>query len=349
MANILRQGLTSACAIALILITSCTPEQNQRPAPTKASSSPLRIVQLPITYSAVTHLADAKGHIRAQNLPYVIISVPAGPDLATALRAKGEASGAVGGIAITPVVTMIASGEQPVIIATTLTSNRQAKLVTFARGGITDDPTTLRGKRIGVTKNTNGDIYLSRLLKKGKVTNAQIVNGRPADLRALLVRGDIDAAILWDPFVLQAERTYRVDRDARRVPDRGEVLILVDPSLHTLAFNVVTTAEKLRRHRSELIKLLRALVSTEQFISTDRAGAQAELERWLNLDRGDLRDLFETTTFRVEVDEPSLQRWLREELAWWKEQHPDATIPTNVSPYVDSSLIAEIDPNRVKR
>ncbi len=337
----------TVCVIALLLLAACKAEPvntaRVEPAP------PLRIVQLPITYSAVTHLADSQGFIRAEGLPYAIISVPAGPDLATALRANRDDAGAVGGIAVTPVVTMIAAGDHPVVIATTLTSNRQVKLVTFAQIGITSDPASLHSKRIGVTKNTNGDIYLSRLLKKGKVSDAQIVNGRPADLRALLIRGDIDAAVLWDPFVVQSERTYRIERDARRVPNRGDIVILVDPTIDTLAFNIVTTAEKLRRHRPELVKLLRSLVRSDQFIASNRPQAQAELEKWLNVEKGDLGDFFETTTFHVELDQPSLRRWISEELVWWKENHPDATVPADVAQYMDGSLMAEIDTSRVKR
>ena len=147
----------------------------------------LRFAQLPITYSAVTHIADANGLYEAEGLDCRTISVPAGPDVVTAIRGTGGGSAHGGGIAITPVVTMVAAGDTPVILATTLSSNVRVRLVTFTESGITEDPATLRGHKIGVVLGTVGEIYLARLLGLGglSISDVATVNGRPADLRNL--------------------------------------------------------------------------------------------------------------------------------------------------------------------
>ena len=333
--------LTMAAVGALIFaLRGC----NQRP-----EDASLRFVQLPISYSAVTQIAEIEGYFKAEGLDYQLISVPAGPDIVTALRGGGGAAADVGGIAITPVVTMIGAGDQPVILATTLTSNRQAKLVTYAKNGITADPSTLKGKRIGVVRNTVGEIYLSRLLKKAGLGSADVtlVNGRPADLRSLLLRGDVDGAILWDPFVVQADREYRRLLAEGKTAPRGDPIVLVDPTLYTLAFNIVTTRSKLAERREALLKMLRAAIKAEAYMRENPKQAQASLEKWLNLEPGDLGDFFATTEFRVQLNVPLVKQWCKEELEWLREGRPDTKIPEDLSPFVDASLLRSIDPGRV--
>lgn len=326
---------------ALLFLRGCSKPPEQVKA--------LRFAQLPITYSAVTFIAEAKGYMRDEGLDYSSVSVPAGPDVVTALKGSGGSTADAGGIAITPVITMIGAGDHPVVLATTLSSTRQVKLVTFAQTGINENSATLKGKRVGVTRNTNGDIYLSRLLRKGglRSQDATLVNGRPADLRGLLIRGEIDAAILWDPFVVQAIREYRSQVEAGKTKSRGEPLVFVDPTLHTLAFNVVTTEEKLAGSREQLIRMLRALKRAEEFIRNNPKEAQSLIEQWLGLEDHDLDDFFATTEFRVSLDAGQVKQWMKEELEWLRENRPDAKVPDDLSPFVDSSLLKTLDASRV--
>lgn len=332
-------GFTAAAAAAgLLAVRSCDGGRGD---------ASLRFAQLPISYSAVTQTAEMERYFKAEGLDLQLISLPAGPDVVTALR--GGSAADVGGIAITPMVTMIGAGGEPVIIATTLTSNRQAKLVTFSKSGITENPSTLKGKRIGVVRNTVGEIYLSRLLKKGGLGNQDLtlINGRPADLRSLLLRGEIDAAVLWDPFIVQAEREYRLQLAEGKAAPRGDPLVLVDPTLYTLAFNIVTTRDKLSQKKEALVKMLRAAIKAEAYMRDNPKQAQAALEKWLNLEPGDLGDFFATTEFRVQLNVSQVKKWCREELEWLREGRPDTRTPEDLSPFVDASLLRSIDPDRV--
>lgn len=310
----------------------------------------LRFAQLPIADSTVTHLAEAKGYLDEAGLSYTAVSVPAGPDAVTSLRARGQGGATAAGIALTPVVTMVGAKDEPVILATTLQSNFSAQLITSSGTGITSDPGSLRGKRIGVVRNTVGDIYLYKLLRKGDLGEADVVlvNARPPELRALFVRGDVDAVILWDPFLQQAAREYRKLTSDKKEPSRGEPVVLVDPSLHTQIFNIVTTRQKLSDNREAFVRLLRALIRAERYIADDRAVAQAEAENWLNLQKGDLDDVFAKTEYRVHLNVPLLSRELKEQLEWLKLSRPDTYVPDNLSVYIDTSLLKEIDPDRVQ-
>lgn len=309
----------------------------------------IQFAQIPVTYSATTQVASDHSFYDAEDIKAIIVSVPAGPDVMNALRSRAAGSPVIGGIAITPVASMIGAGDHPIILATTLLSDRRVKLVTFDSSGISEDGNTLKGKRIGIVRNTVGDIYLSRLLEEAQLSqnDVTIANGRPADLKNLLLRGDLDAAILWDPFVVQSVREYRRDVKAGSALDRGKIKVLVEPGLYTLAFNVVTTREKLSGNRDQIKAFLRAVIKAGDYINDNRDTAAAELEHWLALSEDDLKDFVYTTDFRVHLNLPAVENWLKDELVWLKTINDETIIPQDISSYVDGSLLSEIDPSRV--
>ena len=335
---------------ALLVFPGCKRTSNENAGQPRSQGNSLRFAQIPISYSAVTHIAERKGYFTSDALAFSSFSVPAGPDVVTALKGTASAAADCGGIAVTPVITMIAAGDRPVVVATTLVSNHQAKLVTFADTGINENPVSLKGKRIGVVKNTNGDIYLSRLLQKGGLTRSDVVlvNGRPPDLRNLLLQGAIDAAVIWDPFIVQAQREYRKLIAENKAKSRGEVFVFVDPTVHTLAFNIVATRATCEKKRTELIEFLKGTVKAEQFIREQPEEAQRLLEEWLSLETGDLNDLMATTEFRIHLNVSQMKQWMKEELTWLKESQPDTQIPDDLSPFVDASFLKALEPDRVQ-
>lgn len=309
----------------------------------------LEAVELPITYSAVTHVAQAMGFMEEEGLDYRVVSVPAGPDLISALRMRGGRAADVGSIAVTPVVVMVGAGDHPVVLATLIQSNVRVQLVTLSGTGITDDPTSLKGKSVGFVGSTVGHIYLSRLLEKAGMTEEDVkgVNGRPADLRALLLRGDLDAAVLWDPFVTQFKReaSDRASRDASWAG--GEPRVYVDPDLYDLKFNVVAMKSNIERLRPSLLRFLRACIRGGDFIEGNRDESRQILEQWLNLEPGDLEEFLSTTSFRVGLHVRGMKSDMRAELEWLKRRDGSVRIPDDFTPYIDPSLLEEIDATRI--
>jgi len=309
----------------------------------------LTCTELPIAYSAVTHMAYDKGFISEEGLDYKLISVPAGPDVVTALRSGGDKAADCGTIAITPVITMIGGGGHPVVLATIMKSNQRVQLIAHLTSGITEDPTTLKGKKLGYVARTVGEVYLSKLLEKGGLSEKDVtlINGKPADLKALFLRGDIDAAILWEPFVAQAVRESK-NQEGEKGDMLGDPVVYVDPTLYTLRFNIVTTEEKLHEKREQILKFLRASIKAGYFIEENPKEARKLTEDWLKLGGSDLDGFFETTSFRVYLNVPEIKTAMNDELEWLRNRQPDTTVPKDLSPYVDASLLKSIAPDRVK-
>ncbi len=311
--------------------------------PVGQPASELRAVELPISYSAVTHLARTMGFVIREGLQYRVHSVPAGPDLINALRVTGSASVDLGSIATTPVAVMIGAGDRPVVLATLIASPAQVRLVALGTSGISADPTSLRGKRVGFVGSTVGEIYLSRLLAKVGMTESDIkgVNARPADLKALLLRGDLDAAVLWDPFIAQVARAAATAN--RGLPPR----VFVETGLYKLTFFLVSMRPTVTARRADLVRFLSACVKAGDAIESNRAQAQRELEVWLGLESGDLKYFVDTTSFRVHLDSKQVIADLRGELEWLRSRQPSTQVPDDLSSYVDQSVLASVDPSRV--
>ena len=336
-------GFSVVLIVALVILLWWTSKDRQAATTADQQSAELKAVELPISYSAVTHIAQSRGLIAEQGLDYRVLSVPAGPDVINALRVEGAGEVGLGSIATTPVAVMIGAGDQPVVLATLITSPAQVRLVTFESSGISADPASLRGKKVGFVGSTVGEIYLSRLLNKADLTEMDIkaVNARPADLKALLLRGDLDAAVLWDPFVAQVTREAAANNAA------NEPKILVDPGLYNLAFYLVAMRRTVDTRRPDLVRFLRACVSAGNAIESDRVAAQKELETWLGLEAGDLKYFLDTTSFKVHLDPDQVISDLNTELEWLRGRQATTQIPSDLSTYIDSSLLASIDASLV--
>ncbi|HWR39157.1 MAG TPA: aliphatic sulfonate ABC transporter substrate-binding protein [Patescibacteria group bacterium] len=77
--------------------------------------------------------------------------------------------------------------------------------------------TDLKGKKVATTKASYGQKLLVALLEKNGMTiqDIQFVHMSMDDLTAALVRGDVDAGVMWDPLITRME-------------DAGEIKVIAD-------------------------------------------------------------------------------------------------------------------------
>jgi ABC-type nitrate/sulfonate/bicarbonate transport system substrate-binding protein len=325
--------------LTIALVASCN-----KPA---AQVQSIRLSELVYPFSYATHLALTNGYFHEEGVNVVTIAASTGPDVVTALKAAREGAD-VGDTSITPIITMIAAGDQPVVIAETLKSDKPVVLAAFQSSGITADPNSLKSHKIGVTKNTLQDFYLSRLLKKAQLSPSDVtlVNGRPPELKALFLRGNIDAAVLMDPYIDQLKREYAGISQPQVFP-KGKLQLFVEPGLVPLHYLLVTTKRRLEDNRSAFVALLRAIQKSETYINQNNKAAQQEMERWLMLQPGDLDNFMLNSQFQIKLDIPELIPSFQAEFNWLKESRPDAVLPSDLSSYFDSTLLKEVAPGRV--
>ena len=79
----------------------------------------------------------------------------------------------------------------------------------------------LKGKKIGLNKGSNVHYLLVRALEKAGIAYDDVETAflPPADARAAFEQGDIDAWVIWDPFLADAE----ISSDARIIADATDL------------------------------------------------------------------------------------------------------------------------------
>lgn len=107
----------------------------------------------------------------------------------------------------------------------------------------------LRGRRVAVAFSTLGPFVLARALERSGVPLAAVTL-RGMTLGAMgvaLARGDVDAAVLYPPFSMQAERQQNLRRlfDSREIPGEIFDVLAIEPAW-------------LREHPAEVEALVRA-------------------------------------------------------------------------------------------
>ncbi|MCP5118860.1 MAG: ABC transporter substrate-binding protein, partial [bacterium] len=94
-----------------------------------------------------------------------------------------------------------------VIVATFASSGEHIRLIARRDRGITR-PSGLRGKKIGVSFGTGQEFYLDRFLEQNGLSRGDIqaINILPHAIVGPLARGDLDAAVAWEPFLYHAKQ-----------------------------------------------------------------------------------------------------------------------------------------------
>ncbi|MDY3555015.1 aliphatic sulfonate ABC transporter substrate-binding protein [Gemmata sp. JC717] len=170
------------------------------------------------TYSLLKASGALEPKVREHGLSVEWVEFPAGPPLLEALNAGSLDLGHAGD---SPPLFAQASGVPFVYIAASSPSPESSAIVVRS-GSAIHGPRDLKGKRIGFVKGSSAHTMVVRVLEKNGLAISDVtpVYLAPADARAALEGGGIDAWSIWDPYLAAAE----VGGRARRIADgRGYV------------------------------------------------------------------------------------------------------------------------------
>jgi ABC-type nitrate/sulfonate/bicarbonate transport system substrate-binding protein len=139
--------------------------------------------------------------------------------------------------------------------------------------GITDQASSLKGKKIGVLTGSTTEQYLRLYLEKNGMTEKDVtlVNLQVPDHPVSLQQGDVDAVVSWEPYVTQEVRG--LGSKAVTV-SRGEGLLgyviglgVLDPTLQS--------------SKAELVKFVSAVAEANAFIRKNPQKAAEDAANYL--------------------------------------------------------------------
>ncbi|MFT4194497.1 sulfonate ABC transporter substrate-binding protein [Ottowia sp.] len=191
-----------------------------------AASSPAwaqdKLLRIGIQKSSALHtLQKATGSLEQKLQPLGVsvkwVEFPAGPQLLEGLNVGAVDVGYVGEA---PPIFAQAAGAQFVYIGNDPASP-QAEAIVVPKDSPIRSVADLKGRKVVLNKGSNVHYLLARLVEQAgiKLADLQVVYLAPADARAAFESRNVDAWVIWDPFLAAAEKQLgaRVLADGRGV------------------------------------------------------------------------------------------------------------------------------------
>jgi NitT/TauT family transport system substrate-binding protein len=186
----------------------------------------------------------------------------------------------------------------------------------------------LKGKRIGIPRNTIAEFYLGRFLELNgmNIRGVSLVDVPPPQSMGAITSGSIDGVIAWEPYSSQ----IRV-----RLADRAVALPVQSNQPGYGA--VAGRNDWINGHREVVSRFLKSLAQAEDYLTRNPAEAKVILRKWLKFDEVFTETIWSENQFSLSLDQ-SLVTAMEDEARWMIKNKltREKTIPDFVNHiYVD--------------
>ena len=156
----------------------------------------------------------------------------------------------------------------------------------------------LKGKRVGVTKATGGEIFWSRVLAKFnlKPTDFKQVDVEAPEMVAAIERGDIDGFATWEPW---PTRTIMSVKDTK-------ILIDAEGIFNNRNF-VYMNRGWIEKNEDTALRFMRALTEANDLIDKDRPAAAQMVSKFLNMPIELTKELMPKVVYDMDWTDGSLE------------------------------------------
>lgn len=270
-------------------------------------------------FSALTLIAEQEGFFRKYGLNVTIKDYPTGVGAVRDLL-EGDsdlvyATEFVG-------VVFLESSPGLKIIGSTAKSDVISLLVRKDRG-ITS-PKDLRGKTIAVTEGMQAEYFLGRYLELNGIplSSVTIRYFSPDNLVQSIVNGEVDAAIIWEPYVFLIEK------------QSGTQVTTWPAQAGQLFYWVIFTRDDIIREKpDQLVRYFQALFDARQYLIQNEPDAKAIIRQQVNLSDEYTDTIWKGTRFSVTLDQ-SMIIAMEDEERWRIKNNLTDTI--SIPNYLDS-------------
>jgi len=164
----------------------------------------------------------------------------------------------------------------------------------------------LKGKRIGIPRNTIAEFYLGRFLELNgmNIQDISLVDVPPPQSMAAMKGESIDGVIAWEPYSSQL-RVHLGDR-AVALPIQS----------NQPGYGAITAKnEWISGHREVVNRFLKSLAQAEDYLIHNPAAAKAIVRKWLKFDDDFTKTIWSENQFSLSLDQ-SLITAMEDEARW---------------------------------
>lgn len=204
--------------------------------------------------SGLPYIAAAKAYFEQEGLDVQLLPYTSGRD---ALRAVFEQRADLATAANIPIMFSAMQGLPISIVCTIFSASRDHGILARKDSGI-GTPADLKGKKIGVTLQSDSHFVLSTMLAQHQLTTdaVKIEKMPPEAMLDALLSGKVDAISAWEPILTSASKA--LGSNASEFRTQGSFLF---------DFNLVGRKQWTAANSDRLRRLLRALLKAKQFIA----------------------------------------------------------------------------------
>jgi ABC-type nitrate/sulfonate/bicarbonate transport system substrate-binding protein len=194
----------------------------------------------------------------------------------------------------------------------------------------------LKGQKVGVAMGTSSEIFAIQALERTNMTlkDVQVVNVEPPEMLAALVRKDVSAFFVWEPWLTRA-----------KLATKGASHILPGSDFYYIHNHLVMDKEWIDKNRDLSIRFLRAVKEAGEFAMQKPDEAAPIIARFLKLDTELVKELLPKCKFMMVLDDVTMQFMKKEVDALIATKRINA--PFDYKGYVYPDLLREIDPKAV--
>lgn len=324
-------GLFVASVVVLGMLGGCLATQSPR----GESSRSITIAATTFPASAPVYVAEEKGFFADEGLDAEVLVYEAGiVTLEDAIAGKVDYAT----VAETPIARKSLENKAFKILMSIAEVDRANYIIARTDRGI-ESAENLRGKRIGFVPGTTGDFFLHIYLTTSRIPSSAIkeVQLTPDQSASALLEGKVDAVSTWPPFTEELKR---------KLGDRA--LVLDEPGLYTMYWNVVTGARPSAPDVDTSGRLIRAVSKAEEYMETHPAEAIAIAARKCEMDPDELRAQWQDFKWKTSLSQTLLLA-LEDEARWMVDAEivPGGTGVPDFLGRVDSEALANQYPAEV--
>lgn len=252
--------------------------------------------------SAPLYVALHNGYFRQEGVEVTCRLFQSGKAALDAVR-KGE--GDLATVADIPIMFAVMEGASVSVVATLSEAFRESALVARKDRGIRSER-DLQGKKIGVTPGTVSDFFLEGFLILNRIPREQVkaVFLPPERIPGALEKGEIDAAVTWNPYVSRLQEKLGAN-----------LTIYYGKGIYRMLWNLVGLQDKVAGKPETICKILRALVSGVAFIREKPNEAGRIVAGFLGLSQTQVMEAWINYHFQVTLA-PQLLMNLENQARW---------------------------------
>jgi NitT/TauT family transport system substrate-binding protein len=230
-------------------------------------------------------VASANGYFADEGVAAQLVFQANGKDaLAEVLQQRAD----LATVADIPIMNAAMEGQRVSVIGTMSTMEDHAILARTDHG--IGAPESLRGKRVGVTIGTTTQFFLDAFLNRHGLSPSEVtvIDLAPKALVDAITRGDLDAAVLYQPFL---------ERSAAAL--HNDAIVMSDQAVYDVLYALAGNQEYVAANQPNLAKVIRASLRGAQSCKNAPEAARAIVAQAMNTDPRLLARIWPSYVFEI--------------------------------------------------